>query len=1085
MKVKFCFISSFRKGDKALLCLNFAMTLVLSFILNLTAVGGNNIINDLQQVTVRGTVTDGTTGDPMAGVNVVVTGTTTGTITDASGAFTLEVPNASVTLHLSFIGYVSQTVPLGGRTTISVVMQTELSQLSEVVVVGYGTQARKDLTGSITSVNAERLLDKPAFNVAEAISGKIAGVKIITAGGQPGGGSVYIRVRGTNSISTNNNPLFVVDGIVGVANALQILNPNDIQSIDVLKDASATAIYGARGSNGVIIITTKRGLAGAMQVEYNGNYTRGHRQKDFVYNNAEQFLYVLEQSWRNIKKYSTSQSWSMCPNATLLPAGYSSNTTYSDFPHLFEKVPAGSYSLPLQGRDGNYYRPRFDTNWEDVTFPPSNSTNHNISIRGGSDAARLGAFFGYTLNDGLLLNSYFNRFSGKITGDFKLTKWLDVSTQIGVSKNRNRTNDQSFFSGGISRAASESFPVIPKNYPDDVSVYGAYAGRYGENTDFPVGEADCQSPWQVSNTVETLTLRSQFTGDITLNFKITPDLSFKSNFAIDDNTSKYNQYQGIRVSRATQGMAVINTAKSFYWQNENYFTYIKSFGDHSFTGLLGLSWSQYKWENDNMNNRWFFDDFYGWHNIAVGTYAKPSVSSGDGMNTLNSYFARANYGYKGKYLFTITGRIDGSSKFGPNSKYGFFPSGSFAWNITEEDFAKNITTLSNLKFRVSVGQTGNQEIGSYVTQAFLSSANIALGESVYTGLYPSSMANPDLKWEKTTQYNTGVDVGVYRDRIRFSIDAYYKLTTDMLLSVPLSYSTTVGSVQDNYGSVSNRGLEVSLSTHTIQRDHFNWYTDLTWSANKNRIEKLGPTGADIRRNSWVGGYNTILREGEPIGCIFGLNRLGTYSTQEVSLAARYGFSPGDVKYEDRDNDGMISFYTDGDILGCTLPKWDMDFTNTFDYRSFDASISLRVSYGAKKENRTNHSGEDRQVMDNSKNRVLDAWRPDHQNTMIGQVRPGMGGSYYQTYPDTWWVEDASFIRGEGATIGYTFSKKVLGINRLRVYANAKNFFVLTKYSGYDPEGSDNDNMGDSLVPGMDFYMYPRPTEYTFGVNVIF
>jgi len=455
------------------------------------------------------------------------------------------------------------------------------------------------------------------------------------------------------------------------------------------------------------------------------------------------------------------------------------------------------------------------------------------------------------------------------------------------------------------------------------------------------------------------------------------------------------------------------------------------------------------------------------------------------MNTLNSYFARANYGYKGKYLFTITGRIDGSSKFGPNSKYGFFPSGSFAWNITEEDFAKNITTLSNLKFRVSVGQTGNQEIGSYVTQAFLSSANIALGESVYTGLYPSSMANPDLKWEKTTQYNTGVDVGVYRDRIRFSIDAYYKLTTDMLLSVPLPYSTTVGSVQDNYGSVSNRGLEVSLSTHTIQRDHFNWYTDLTWSANKNRIEKLGPTGADIRRNSWVGGYNTILREGEPIGCIFGLNRLGTYSTQEVSLAARYGFSPGDVKYEDRDNDGMISFYTDGDILGCTLPKWDMDFTNTFDYRSFDASISLRVSYGAKKENRTNHSGEDRQVMDNSKNRVLDAWRPDHQNTMIGQVRPGMGGSYYQTYPDTWWVEDASFIRGEGATIGYTFSKKVLGINRLRVYANAKNFFVLTKYSGYDPEGSDNDNMGDSLVPGMDFYMYPRPTEYTFGVNVIF
>jgi len=1085
MKERISFISSIWKGCKTFLCLNLTLILALSFTLDLTAAGGDLLSEDVQQVTVRGTVTDGATGDAMPGVNVVVAGTTIGTMTDASGSFTLEVPNANATLQISFIGYVTQNVPLGGRTSLSVAMQTELSQLSEVVVVGYGTQARKDLTGSITSVNAERLLDKPAFNIAEAMSGKIAGVKIITAGGQPGGGSIFIRVRGTNSISTNNNPLFVVDGIVGVANALQILNPNDIQSIDVLKDASATAIYGARGSNGVIIITTKRGLAGKMQVEYNGSYTRGQRQKDFVYNNSEQFLYVLEQAWRNIRKYSTSQSWSMCPDAALLPSDYSSTTTYSDFPHLFEKVAAGSYSLPLLGRDGNYYKPRFDTNWEDVTFPPSNSTNHNISVRGGSDAAKLGAFFGYTLNDGLLLNSYFNRFTGKLTGDFKLTKWLDVSTQIGVSKNNNRTNDQSFFSGGISRAASESFPVIPKNYPNDVAVYGAYAGKYGENTDFPVGEADCQSPWQVSQTVETLQLRSQFTGDITLNFKITPDLSFKSNFAVDDNTGKYNQYQGIRVSRANQGRAYINTRKSFYWQNENYFTYNKAFGDHSVTGLLGLSWSQYTWEDDDMNNRWFFDDFYGWHNIGVGTYTRPSVSSGDGKNALNSYFARANYSYKGKYLVTLTGRIDGSSKFGPNSKYGFFPSGSFAWNISEEDFAKNIATLSNLKFRVSVGQTGNQEIGSYVTQAFLNSTNIALGESAYTGLYPSSMANPDLKWEKTTQYNTGVDVGLYRDRIRFSIDAYYKLTTDMLLSVPLPYSTTVGSVQDNYGSVSNRGLELTLSTHNVQGERFNWYTDITWSANKNRIEKLGPTGADIRRNSWVGGYNTILREGESIGSIFGLNRLGTYSTEEVSLAARYGFVPGDVKYEDTNNDGQISFYTDGDILGCTLPKWDMDFTNTFDYMNFDASISLRVSYGAKKENRTNHSGEDRQVMDNSKNRVLDAWRPDHQNTMIGQLRPGMGGSYYQTYPDTWWVEDASFLRGEGATIGYTFSKKVMGINRLRVYANAKNFFVLTKYSGYDPEGSDNDNMTDSLVPGMDFYMYPRPTEYTFGVNIIF
>ncbi len=1081
MKERISFISSIWKGYKTFLYLNLTMILVLTLTLDLTA--------SAQQVTVRGTVTDGTTGEAMPGVNVVVAGTTLGTMTDVSGAFTLQVPDANSTLQLSFVGYVTQNVALGGRTTINVALTSDVAQLREVVVVGYGTQLKKDLTGSVTRVDAERLLDKPAFNVAQAISGKVAGVKIMMAGGQPGGGTVYMRIRGTNSISTNNNPLFVVDGIVGVSNALNILNPADIQSIDVLKDASATAIYGARGSNGVIMITTKRGTSGKVQVEYNGSYTRGVRQKDFVYNNSEQFLYVLEQAWRNITKYSTSQSWSMCPNAAILPAGYTSNTTYSDFPFLFEKTTAGGYSLPLQGRDGNYYKPRFDTNWESLVFVPSNSTNHNISARGGSENAKFGVFLGYTLDDGLLLNSYFNRYSGKITGDFKVAKWLDVATQIGVNKNKNRTNDVSYFSGGISRAASESFPVIPPQFPNDPAIYGSYAGVYGENVYFPVGEADCQSAWQISKTVETFTDRSQFTGDITLTFKITPDLSFKSNLAVDDNNSKYNNYGGIRVSRSNQGNANINTSKSFYWQNENYFNYNKIFGDHSVTGLLGLSWSKYSYENLNTYNRLFFDDFYKWHNIGVGTYARPAPSSGDGMNSLNSYFGRFNYSFKGKYLLTLTGRVDGSSKFGTNSKYGFFPSGSVAWNMGQEDFIKGIPSISNLKLRLSAGQTGNQEIGSYVTQAFLNSTNVALGESVFAGLYPSSMANPDLRWEKTTQYDVGVDLGIFGDRINMIFDAYSKLTTDMLLSVPLPYSTTSGSVQNNYGSVSNKGLEFTLSTHNVKSNNFNWYTNIAWSTNKNVIEKLGPTGADIRQNGWVGGSNTILREGYSVSELFGLNRLGTYSTQEVSLAARYGFSPGDVKYEDANNDGQISFYTDGDILGSTLPKWDMDITNSIDYRNFDFNLDIRISYGAKKENRTNHSGEDRQVMDNSKNRVLDAWRPDHQNTMIGQVRPGMGGSYYQTYPDTWWVEDASFVRGEGATIGYTFAKNLLGINRMRVYANAKNFFVLTEYSGYDPEGSDNDNMGSTigavLVPGMDFYMYPRPTEYTFGVNIVF
>jgi TonB-linked SusC/RagA family outer membrane protein len=580
--------------------------------------------------------------------------------------------------------------------------------------------------------------------------------------------------------------------------------------------------------------------------------------------------------------------------------------------------------------------------------------------------------------------------------------------------------------------------------------------------------------------------RSQFTGNLTLNFQITPDLSLKTNFAADDNNSKFNAYGGIEVSRGDHGRADIQVSKTFYWQNENYFNYNKTIGDHSISGLLGMSWSRYTWENVDAYNRNFFDDFYKYHNIGVGTDSRPAPSSSDGQNSLNSYFARANYSYKSKYLFTLTGRIDGSSKFGANSKYGFFPSGSFAWRISEEEFANDIASLSNLKLRLSVGQTGNQEIGSYVTQAFIGSTNVALGGKVYPGLYPSSMASIDLRWEKTTQYNAGIDIGLIDNRVAMSVDYYYKLTTDMLLDVPLPTSTTTGSVRNNYGSIENQGFEVMLNTHNIKGNRFNWYTDIAWSANQNKIVQLGPTGADILRNYWVGGANTVLREGESVATFWGLNRLGTYSTQEVSLAARYGFVPGDVKYEDTNNDGSINA-SDGYLLGSAFPKWDMDFNNRFDYGNFDFSLNLRVSYGAKMQNRMNHSGEDRQTMGNSKATVLDAWRPDHQNTMIGQVRPGMGGAYYQTYPDTHWIEDASFIRGEGATLGYNLPKSALdriSIDRLRLYVTAKNFFVLTEYSGYDPEGSDSGNM-DSITPHMDFYQYPRPTTYTFGVNIIF
>ena len=632
--------------------------------LSLSAAGfgeGNSYpIDNPQQVTVKGTITDATTGEALPGVNIVVPGTTIGTMSDASGNYSLAVPGSTAKLQFSFIGYVTQDVALAGQTTVNVTLTSDVAQLSEVVVVGYGTQLKKDLTGSVSNVSAARLLDRPAFDVAQSIVGKIAGVKVIERSGQPGGNAM-IRIRGTNSINSNNDPLVVVDGIVGVSNAMSILNPNEIQSMDVLKDASATAIYGARGSNGVIIITTKRGLSGKTQVEYNGYVSKGTMNRHFYVLNAEQMMYVTKQAWMNVTKYSTAPNWPACFDAQILSdagVSLSDHKTYSDMTYLFGQTAPGSYIIPLIGADGKSYKPRFYTDWENKTFVPSTSTNHQFNIRGGNEKAKFGTFLNYALEDGLLLNSYFNRFSGKLTGDINVTDWLNISTNIGVNKNKERSNDVSYFSGGIGRAAVEAYSILPIKYPNDPAIYGAYADQYASNADFPAGETP-HTPVAISDNVETYDYRTQYTADITLNFKISSDLTLKSNFSVDGNTHKYTNYGGRSIETGNQGYARIYHQDTFYWQNENYFNYQKTFGDHSITGLLGLSWSRYTYVYANLDNNHFFDDFYGIHNIGIGTAPRPGVSSNDSQNSLNSYFARANYSYKGKYMLPLTGRVDG------------------------------------------------------------------------------------------------------------------------------------------------------------------------------------------------------------------------------------------------------------------------------------------------------------------------------------------------------------------------------------------------------------------------------------------
>ncbi len=480
----------------------------------------------------------------------------------------------------------------------------------------------------------------------------------------------------------------------------------------------------------------------------------------------------------------------------------------------------------------------------------------------------------------------------------------------------------------------------------------------------------------------------------------------------------------------------------------------------------------------------FSSNFYQWNNLGAG--ANPSsVGSSNTRSALNSYFARATYSYQGKYMLTATGRIDGSSKFGTNNKYAFFPSVGLAWRISQEGFIADSETISNLKLRLSAGQTGNQEIGNFITQTYISNANVLLADGYHAGLYPGSTGNDNLKWETTTQYDVGVDLGLIENRISITLDAYSKNTTDMLFNLPLPQSTTTGNAYVNFGSVKNTGIEFTLNTVNFQSKNFTWETRFNISANKNEITELGPTGADIYTDTGAGNGTSVYRVGEPIGSFFGLNRMGTWGTDEAVEAARYGKVPGDLKFEDKNNDGKIELLTDGDVIGHSYPKFYGGLNNTFTLGNFDASIDIQFVGGVDKAI-VHESAEDRQFVNGMMNTTMDAWRPDHQETMIAQLRAGNAGGKYDSYPDTHMIWNAAYIRGQTLSLGYTFRGNLGGLDKVRVYATADNFFLWTaaQLPAYDPEGSAIQKI-NTRVPNIDKYMHPVPTTLSLGVNISF
>ncbi len=992
---------------------------------------------------ISGTVTDGVTSEPLVGVNITIEGTTQGVVTDVDGKYTINVPGPNSILVFSFIGYNTERIVLSGTNVIDVKLIPDIKSLEEVVVVGYGTQRKSDIAGSISVASAEDVLKTSSFNALQGLKGKAAGVNIFTNSGNPSGNTRVV-IRGINSINTNTEPLYVVDGVQ--MTDFQLVNPNDIERIEVLKDASAAAIYGARGANGVILVTTKRGSGegDGVTVSYNGWASVGVLAKKVDLMNAKEFMQMEDIGFANLSKYSQSAS----------KAGL---TVDRSDPLLFDS-------------SGN---PLYDTDWQDETTRTAVSYNHQLSIQQQNKNSAVGAFLNYTNQEGIMLNSYLKRVNGKLTFDANPKKWL--STGVNLMVNHTWGNDLDETGGGqvARRTMWEMPPILPVKFPD-----GRWSNSQFTGSKLNLGLEAMANPVHELTTRKMDRYRTKIFGNAFLNFHLAEGLDLKTQIGVDANRNQEKNFAPndlINIS-SPNGRANIFNRDIFYWQEETYLTYVKALGVHRINAMAGLSWSQSTTQDVNTGNvSGFSTNYFGYENLGAGTTPSAPSSSYSRWG-LNSYFLRASYTLMDKYLATFTARMDGSSRFGKNNYYGFFPSAALGWIISNEDFLKDVQWLSNLKLHTSYGRTGSSEISTYSTLARISSGTVLLNNARATSANISGLPNPDLEWEKTDQFDIGINLNLFRNRVNLEMDYYYKLTHDLLLSKPIPYSTGYSSVVDNIGEVSNKGLDILLNTVNIRTNDFSWETTINANYNTNRIEKLGDNNEDILTDPGFVGGNVILRVGESLSSFYGYRRLGTWGTDEAAEAALVGAVPGEAKRS-----------KDREIIGKGLPDWTGSFINTFTYKNLDFTADIQFVYGVDTWQLYFHSMEDRSGIANGFSTILyDAWTPTNQNTMVQQIRQ-QNYSGQNSTSDSHWVSDGSYIRGNVFQLGYTFSNQMatkLKIKKLRAYVSVNNAFLIHSkdFLGYDPEAvSNTSQFGQNIF----FYQYPKPRTFTFGINVSF
>ncbi|WP_299754146.1 TonB-dependent receptor [uncultured Pontibacter sp.] len=1006
-----------------------------------------------QAQTVSGRVTAASDGSALPGVTVLEKGTSNGITTGADGEYRLNVqPNA--TLVFRFIGMTTQEVPVSGRSTVNVQLATDEKLLEEVVVVGYGTQERRQVTGATAKVTSEELENLPVTSVDQALQGRAAGVQISQNSGTPGAG-ISVRVRGATSISANNQPLYVVDGVplttgdysqLGYGgqsvNAIADLNPNDIESIDILKDASAAAIYGSRAANGVVLITTKRGANRKTQINFNayGGVQSMWEKPDFL--GAEEYKEIMVEAYVN--------DGELAPGAT-----------FEDFIDYYY--------------GGVDFEPT-ETDWIDEVTRNASIQNYELSVSGGDAKTRYYVSGNYFDQKGIIIGSQYQRYSTRLNLDHNVNDKLAFGTSIQLSRSENNriVSDNTLY-GPFANALAAS-PIFPVYYED-----GSYTRPNYFYTN-PVAEG-------TENDDVTTNLRAL--GNIFARYTLVEGLDLQVKGGYDALNVDERRYTAINYpgsfATATGGEATNASTIATKLLLESTLSYNKTYNEmHNVSAVLGTSR-----ENNDIKSSYVTGQGFPGEQFR---YVASAARVNDGSSSLTesvliSYFGRLNYSFQDKYLLGVNFRADGSSRFGENNRYGYFPSVSAGWRLIEEGFMSDIGLLSELKLRGSYGVTGNQEIGNFSYQALVTGANY----QDLPGIALTQIPNPDLKWESTSQFNVGADIGFLNNRINLALDYYIKKTDDLLFSRPVATQNGFASYQSNIGATENKGFELALNTVNIDggKDGFNWTSDFNISFNRNKVTELYE-GQDIFYG--FGGNSLVLREGEPIGTFYGFQTDGVYSTMAEIPDSRLqqGAQAGDVNFRDISGpngqpDGLI---TDDDltIIGNAQPDYVGGFTNTLAYRNFDLSVFLQFSVGNQIANPAHqyqqHLGNDF-LDDNMLSLVSDRWQQEGDVTDVPRATVFDPNNNNRSNSSRF-IYDGSYTRVKNVVLGYTIPTSLterIKLRSLRVYAQAQNLFTFTDYPGFDPEVNFAGTSNTTL--GVDFYTFPQARTITFGVNVGF